>query len=199
MPVSNLHGVDWFKFEDLVKAWESARSGDGSALSKLAASVDLEGVAIGDVLADLDGDAAGAAFRLLARDCHADEGLEDCDVEAVRDALGRLLKSPSNGCDPADVDRFLPPAYDGSQRGKGKLGGLSWLSRIVHRGTPSAQSGVKFYIPNPEVPELFGELSPTEIKYDGSPDAKTVRRFYDFVEALMIVGEGGYQVAEDGE
>ncbi|MFN7971137.1 MAG: hypothetical protein U0166_02105 [Acidobacteriota bacterium] len=189
--------MDSTRFVALVEAFEQARAGNPARLKELGKGTDLPGFSIDDVIADPSGPRAGVAFRTLAHEtCRGEESLEGCDVQEVRDALARLLKAPSNGCDPATVDAFLPPRYDGTQKGKGKLGAISWLSKVVHRGSPCPGSGIAFYIPTPEVPELFGELSPTEIKYDGSPDAKLVRRFYDFVEAMMIVGEGGYQLED---
>lgn len=202
MATWNLYGMDSSKFSKLRKAFEDARAGQPGALRDMAKGIDLPGISIDDVLADLAGPTGGKAFTYLTHHtCRGEESLTDCDVEDVRNSLATLLKSPSNGCDPATVDQFLPPRYDGTQRGKGKLGALSWLSLAVHRGNPWPGSAIGFYIPTPEVPELFGELSPTEIKYDASPEAKRVRRFYDFVEAMMIVGEGGYQIAasEDGD
>lgn len=195
--MSHLYGADWNRLEDLIKAFTAAKAGNVSALKGIAKSADFPGFNIDDVLADLSGPKAGQAFRILTdTTCRGAESLGDCDVAQVHAALAALLQHPSNGCPAAAVAPFLPPMYDGSQRGKGKLGALSMVSQIVHRGSPMPGSGVVFTIENPEVPELFGELSPTEIKYDGTPEAKLVRRFYDFVEAMMIVGEGGYQVEE---
>lgn len=195
--MSNLYGADWNRLEDLIKAFDAAKAGNPATLKNLAKGTDFPGFSIDDVLADLAGPKAGQAFRIMTdTTCRGQESVQDCDVAQVHVALAELLQHPSNGCAAASIAPFLPPLYDGSQRGKGKLGALSMVSQIVHRGSPVPGSGISFTIENPEVPELFGELSPTEIKYDGTPQAKLVRRFYDFVEAMMIVGEGGYQVEE---
>lgn len=195
MAAFDLFGMDTSSFEDVVEAFQAARDGDPEPLKSKAREIDFPGYTIDEVLADLEGETAGRAFAHLVHEtCRGDEHLSECDIAEARDALARLLTSEANGADSEAVAQLMPPHYDGTQEASGNLGALALMSQIVHRGSPWSNCPIAFTILNPEVPELFGELSPTEVKYDDSPEASTVRRFYDFVEAMMIIGEGGYQI-----
>ena len=190
------YSMDSGRFDRLMAAFQSAKAGSGSGdLEALAREAELPDATVEEAIADSSGALPEKLSRaLLDGYCRADAELPGVDLTEVRDALVRLLMKEVNGCRKEESDPFLPPAWDGKKEGQGRLGAIAWLSRIMYRGSPIGDDTVPFVIRSQDVPELFGELSPTEVKRDDSEDSALIDRFYEFVESLMVVGDGGYQV-----